>query len=102
MSGGTALISDSAVRSILNPVVLTGDVTFGTFNGANSSAVAANGVTLNGTFSLGAATRSINVNSVLNTSTMVASSATPRRVSASSRPAMAPWPCSAQTPLTVA
>ncbi len=70
VSDGTALMSDTAVRTVANAVVLDGNVTFGSLSNANGSALAVNGVTLNGTFSLGGATRTINVNSVLNTSTI--------------------------------
>ena len=77
-------------------------MTFGTFNGANGSAVAANGVTLNGTFSLGAATRSINVNSVLNTSTIGGVVSNTQAGVGIIKTGDGTSPCSAQTPLTVA
>jgi autotransporter-associated beta strand protein len=71
MADGTALISDGTLRTVANAVALGGNVTFGSTAGvANASTVAGNGVTLNGTVNLGAATRTIDVNSFLNTTTL--------------------------------
>ncbi|MGC4007430.1 MAG: autotransporter-associated beta strand repeat-containing protein [Pirellulales bacterium] len=71
MADGTALISDGTLRTIGNNVALTGNVTFGTTAAtANVSANAGNGVTLNGTFDLGGAPRTLTVNSLSNTTTI--------------------------------
>jgi autotransporter-associated beta strand protein len=72
MANGTALVSDTAVRTITNNLTLSGNVTFGSLGGANNaSTVAANGVIVNGNVDLGAgAVRTINVNSFLNTATI--------------------------------
>jgi autotransporter-associated beta strand protein len=71
MAGGTALISDAAIRTITNPVAINGNVTFGSLSGANGSAVAVNGVIMSNTFDLGTgAARTINVNSHLNVTTI--------------------------------
>jgi autotransporter-associated beta strand protein len=72
MADGTALMSDTAIRTITNPVVINGNVTFGSLSGANGSAVAVNGVIINSsTVDLGAgAARTINVNSQLNVTTI--------------------------------
>ena len=71
MANGTSLISDTAVRTIGNAVVLNGDITFGSTAAiANASTIDVNGVTLSGTVNLGGATRTINVNSFRNTSTI--------------------------------
>jgi autotransporter-associated beta strand protein len=70
--GATAgIISDGTLRTITNAVALNSDVTFGSTSGvANAGAVAGNGVTMSGGVNLGAVTRTINVNSYLNTTTM--------------------------------
>jgi autotransporter-associated beta strand protein len=71
LADGTALASDVAIRTIANAVTINGNVTFGALNSASANALAANGLVLNGPVSLGAATnRSINVNSLLNVSTI--------------------------------
>jgi len=71
IADGTALLSDSAVRTIGNAVTVNGNFTFGTLSGADGSAVAVNGVTLSGAVALGSSVnRTITVNSFLNTSTM--------------------------------
>lgn len=71
ISGGTALISDTAIRTVANAVTVNGDFTLGSLSGANGSTVAVNGVILSGPVALGAGvTRTINVNSLLNVSTM--------------------------------
>ncbi|MDB5322062.1 MAG: putative glycine-rich autotransporter protein [Phycisphaerales bacterium] len=71
MANGTALISDAGLRTINNNIVLGGNVTFGSLSGANGSTVAANGVILTGSIDLGTGTnRTINVNSLLNVSTI--------------------------------
>lgn len=71
LGNGTALISDSAIRTIANSVDVTGNVTFGSLSGSNGSAVAVNGVILSGNVNLGAGVnRTITVNSHLNVSTI--------------------------------
>lgn len=66
-----ALVSDTAIRTLSNAVVLNGNLTLGTLNGTGGSAIATNGVILNGTMDLGASqSRAINVNSHLNVSTI--------------------------------
>ncbi|MDB5323651.1 MAG: hypothetical protein JWN40_5282, partial [Phycisphaerales bacterium] len=71
ISGGTAIMSDGTLRTIVNPVTVGGDFTLGSLSGANGSAIAGNGVVLSGNVDLGAAAnRAINVNSLLNTSTL--------------------------------
>ncbi|QOV90342.1 autotransporter-associated beta strand repeat-containing protein [Humisphaera borealis] len=68
MSDGTALLSDGTLRTVANAVSLGGNVTFGSLSGV--TAIAGNGVTLNGTVALGSSTRTINVNSQTNTTTI--------------------------------
>jgi autotransporter-associated beta strand protein len=72
MADGTALVSDTAVRTVTNGLTLNGNVTFGSLGGANNaSTVAVNGVTVSGPVSLGTGvSRTINVNSHLNVSTL--------------------------------
>ena len=63
IAGSTSLLSDGTVRTILNPTTVNGDFTFG-------GRVAGNGVILSGAMNLGAAARTITVDSPAVTSTI--------------------------------
>jgi autotransporter-associated beta strand protein len=63
IAGGTSLLSDGTARTIANATTVNGDFTFG-------GRVAGNGVTLSGAMNLGAAGRTITVDSPAVTSTI--------------------------------
>jgi autotransporter-associated beta strand protein len=63
IAGGTSLLSDGTIRTIGNATTVNGDFTF-------AGPVAGSGVILSGAMNLGAAGRTINVDSPANTSTI--------------------------------
>ncbi len=71
LGDGTALLSDTTIRTIANAVSINGNVTFGTLSAASGSASNINGVLLSGPVALGSAvSRTIHVNSLQNISTI--------------------------------